>query len=634
MSYIKIEKEKLVNFEYILNKELLRSNRAGAYASSTVAGCNTRKYHGLLVAPLKDGEKHVLLANVNETVIQHDEAFRLGIYKFPGGVFDPHGHRYLREFYSDPIPGLIYRVGGVLLKKEMLLSQNETQMLLRYTLLEANSPTKLRLQPAAAFRNIHKVQRSSMDANTRVHKTDNGIKIKLYENYPKLFIQSSRKSKFVTAPDWLMNVEYQKEQERGYEYTEDLFTPGYFEIDIKKGQSIVFSASVEKAAPGGLNRKFNSEIKKRIPRDTFENNLLNSAQQFFITQKKETLLSAGFPWYGFKYREALIALAGLSLPQGDTKLFEKTLDTIIKHFFKEKEFEGADIPLLLIRAIQQYADYQNNPKIIHKKYGKDILKIIKSYQNGKYPAQIRENGLLYIPDGQCDKTWMNESINGNAVSPRCGFVVEINALWYNALMFASALAETANDKPTVKYLSGLNGNLAQSFCDVFVNEKGRHLSDFVNAKGMITDSRPNQVFAVALPYSPLSDKKKQLVIESIEDHLLTVRGLRTLSPRNHKYRRLECSNEQSRKETKHQGAVFPWLFGLYAEAKLRLYQKSALYDIEKRYKKFEEVMHEVGLGTISEYYNGNPPYKSHGAVSYAPSVAEVRRVGMMIESYK
>ncbi len=633
MSYIKIVREKLVNLEYTLNKELIRANGAGAYASTTLSGCNTRKYHGLLVVPFKDNTTHVLLANMSETVIQHDKKFHLGIYKFPVGVFNPQGHKYFREFESDPIPTKIYRVGGVVLKKEMLLVQNETQMLLRYTLLEASSATKLQLQPSLAFRNIHNLRRASMEANTKAATVKNGIKVKLYAEYPNLYMQTSRKAKYVTAPDWMYNVEYQEEQNRGYEYSEDLFVPGYFEVDMKKGQSVIISASLKEIAPNGLSRKFNAEIKNRIPRNTFENNLYNSAQQFFIKNKKDTFIRAGFHWYGFEFRDALIALPGLTLSQNNTKLFEDGLDTILRYFYKAKNEISSDIPLFLIRVIQQYFDSSNNQKAVWEKYGKDVLKIIKAITDNKYKTKVQENGLLYIPENYPTESWMNETIDGNAVTLRTGYLVDINALWYNAVMFASASAKIYKDTKLAKLIKNIEPKIASAFCDVFENDRGRHLSDFVNNEGVTTDSRPNQIFAVALPYSPLSDKKKQLVIESIEDHLLTERGLRSLSPRNKKFQEMKCSSEYDRKTTRHQGAVYPWLFGLYAEAKLRMYGKSALYNIEKRYKDFEPVMHTNGIGTVSEYYSPNPPYRGGGAISYAPSVGELLRVKMMLEEY-
>lgn len=633
MSYIKIEKDKLVNLEYTLGKEYLRTNRAGAYASSTLCNCNTRKYHGLLVVPLKDGQKHVLLSNVSETVVQHDKAFRLGINKFPGGVFEPHGHRYLREFGSNPIPSTTYRVGGVVLKKEILLTMNEHTMLIRYTLLEANSPTKLRLQPQLAFRNIHTLNRANMDANFKIGESKNGVKVKMYQEYPFLHMQCSVQSKYVAAPDWLYNIEYQEEQRRGYDYQEDLFIPGYFEVDIKKDQSVIFAAGLDEAATAGLLKKFNSEVEKRIPRDSFENSLLNAASQFFIKKDTELYPEAGFHWYGFEFREALISLAGLTLPQGEVAVFEESMQTILKRFYKAKQTIAADLPLHLIRTIQQYADYVKNPQTVWEKYGKDIVKIVKSISEGFYAMQLHDNGLLWIPENEPTQTWMNEIIDGHAVTPRTGYVVEINALWYNAVMFIDALATLNGDKKTQKFLDGFKNKIAESFCNVFINDRGRHLSDTINSQGVITDTRSNQIYAIALPYSPLDDSKRLLVLESIEDHLLTERGLRTLSPRNHKYERLECDTDYNRSRTKHQGSVIPWLLGLYTEAKLNIHGHTGLYSLVKRYTAFEEVMNQRGLGTISEYYSGNPPYDAHGAISYAPSIAEIRRMKMLIDDF-
>ncbi len=240
MSYIKIEKDKLVNLEYALSKELLRSNRAGSYASTTICGCNTGKYHGLLISSLKDDNKHVLLSSVDETVIQMGKEFRLGIHQYKDDVYFPHGHRYLIGFDSEPIPVKTYRVGGVILKKELLLAEDDDGILIKYTVEDAHSPTVLRLQPLLAFRNIHALSKENLKVNNKTIEVQNGIKVKMYDSYPYLYMQTSKNGNFITAPDWNKNVLYEKEKNRGYDFLEDLFTYGFFELKVKKGDEIIF----------------------------------------------------------------------------------------------------------------------------------------------------------------------------------------------------------------------------------------------------------------------------------------------------------------------------------------------------------------------------------------------------------
>lgn len=300
MSYIKFDKTQLVNLEYSLTRELIRSNRAGAYASITIVGCHTRKYHGLVVVPQPaiDDDNHVLISNLDETVIQHEAEFNLGIHKYAGGIYYPRGHKYLYEFSTDPIPYNIYHVGEVILKREMLFSQTADRFLIRYTLLDTLSPTRLRFKPFLAFRNVHFLKRANDSVNSNYEEVPNGTRMKLYPGYSFLYMQFSKTPEYTHVPGWNYNIEYQVEMERGYEYQEDLFVPGYFEVDIKKGESVVFCAGTTEIAPSALKQAFNTEISKRIPRDSFENCLINSAQQFIVNKGKRTDVIAGFPWFG------------------------------------------------------------------------------------------------------------------------------------------------------------------------------------------------------------------------------------------------------------------------------------------------------------------------------------------------
>ncbi len=636
MSYIKLEKDKLVNLEYTLSKELLRSNRAGSYASTTLNGCNTAKYHGLLIVPCIDENKGkiLLLSSVDETVIQNNKEFRLAIHQYEKDVFFPHGHRYITSFETSPIPSKTYRVGGVILKKEILLSEKEKQILIRYTVIDAHSKTTLRLQPLTAFRNIHELSKENMNVNIKKETVQNGIAVRMYDVYPKLYMQCSRKAKFIPAPDWNKNIYYAKEKERGYDYTEDLFTYGYFELNVKKGDKIVFSASVKEAKTGGLNNLFNTEIKKRIPRNNFEHNLENSAEQFFFYHNNDLKVLAGFHWYNYRLRETLLSLSGLSLPQ-NVKLFQKAFDTLLKYFFKEKEENiSPDIPLLLFKTLQEYTAFADNCEEIWKKYKTKILKIFRNLKEGKYNAFLHDNGMLYIPEYKPDKTWMNEYAYGEVVTPRTGFVVEINALWYNTLMFLSAIAEINNSKTLKKEIDNLPEKVKHFFNEIFCAESEECLYDFVNSKERNNAVRPNQIFAVSLAYSPLSDQKKKSLINTVKSHLLTKKGLRTLSPMHPLYEGKYRGNHEERNKTVHRGTVHPWLISEYAAAIFNLYKEQSLKEIEKIYNGFEEEMSRHGLGTISELFDGDPPHKPNGAISYAPSVAALRKIKMLLDLNK
>lgn len=632
MNTSNIEQKKLVNLNYSLNRELIRSNRAGSYSSTTIIGCNTRKYHGMLICPLEDGSKHVLLSELEDTIIQKDKSFRLGIRKYKDGTYNPHGHTYISGFGTEHIPYKIYTVGGVVLKREMLLTKDEPRIMVRYTILDQHSPVTLRIQPFLAFRSIHEVKRANMYANVKTENVSNGIKSRLYDNYPNLYMQVSRKSEFISAPDWYYDIEYQKEKERGYDYLEDLFVPGFFNVKAVKGDVIVFTAGLEETDTKTLTKRFISEIKNRTPRTDFLSSLRNSAEQFFVKRTNETLITAGFHWYRFLFREGLISLPGLTLSTGNTKLFIEVFDSIVNKFNTYTSDISPDVALRFFRTLQQYTDVTGEYEFIWNRYSKLLIKILKDFNTERFYTKLMPNGLLYIPEIVTTRTWMNETVDGTAVTPRNGYVVEINALWYNALRYFEQIAGLNNYKITPSIQKGIADKVNESFAEIFMNEKENCLYDFVTESKKNDFIRPNQIFAAALPYSPLSDIQKKFVIEKVKTHLITERGLRSLCPQNKDYKSNYKGNEEQRHQARHQGTIHPWLLGLFCEAWLRLHGKDGLNYVTEIYNNFTDTRYDSGIGTVSELYSGNPPYEPEGAISYAPSVAELLRIRMMIDN--
>jgi predicted glycogen debranching enzyme len=331
MSYIKFEKSQVVNLEYSLAREMIRTNRAGSYSSTTLAGCNTRKYHGLLICPVDElgGERYVLLSALDVIVVNNDKSFNTGIRKYKGDHFSPKGHKYVEDYDVDNIPTRIYRVGGVILSQERLLVHYEEQLLIRFTILEAPEPMKLQFRPFLVFRSIHELTHANMAANTKVDYIENGIKSKMYDGFPSLKLQFSSKVEFISVPDWYLGVEYPEEQKRGYDYSEDLFSPGFFELNAKKGDIIVFSASTKEEKTAGLKQKFTKTVSGKIPRDSFINCLKNAAQQFVEKRGGKTLIIAGYPWFGAWGRDTFISLPGLALARHNMVLYREVLDTQI-----------------------------------------------------------------------------------------------------------------------------------------------------------------------------------------------------------------------------------------------------------------------------------------------------------------
>ncbi len=644
MSYLKFEKSELINLEYSLKREMIRSNRAGSYASTTIIGCNTRKYHGLLVCPLEqmDGEHHVLLSSLDATVIQHEKEFNLGIHKYEGDNYVPKGHKYVRDFDATKGSYLIYRIGGVVLAREMLLVSKAEQVLLRYTLLEAQSPTRLRLTPFLAFRNFHALSKSNLYVNTRYSEVPNGIMSRLYDGYPGLYMQLSKQAEFIPVPEWYYNVEYMEELKRGYEYKEDLYVPGYFELSIKKGESIVFSASTSESAPSGLKRRFTSELNTRIPRDSYKSCLLNAAEQFFVYKKGSTEIKAGFPWFSTWGRDTFMALPGLTLTTGEYEKALNVIDTMVSRMRNglfpntvirgKPAFNSVDAPLWFIWALQQYSRY--DPRFdIWKKYGKAVKTVLDAYRSGSSGiVRMLESGLLHAEAEGKALTWMDAVIGDRPVTPRPGSPVEVNGLWFNAVSQALEWAGPG-DKSFSEQYRDLPDQIRDSFLREFWDEANGYLADYVNGSFRDFSVRPSQVIPVAMPFSPLTVEMKKSILDVLESELLTPRGLRSLSPKNEMYEGIYEGDQDTRDLAYHQGTVWPWLLEHFALGYLEVHKKSGQSLIKRLYDGFEEVLMIRGIGSISEVYDGNPPHEPRGALSQATGVAALLRMGEMIENF-
>ena len=647
MSYLRFEKALMTNLQDSLPKELLRTNRSGAYSCSTIVDCNTRKYHGLLVVPVPeiDDDNHVLLSSLDVTVVQHGAEFNLGLHKYQGNNFSPMGHKYIREFDCDKVPTTIYRVGGVLLKKEVVFQHYEDRILIRYTLVDAHSATTLRFRPFLAFRSVRQFTHENTVASRDFYPVDNGIKTCMYEGYPDLYMQFSKKNEFVFHPDWYRGVEYPKEQERGYASTEDLYVPGYFEMPIKKGESIVFSAAISSIKPSALKKLFDEEVAERSPRDNFFHCLVNAAHQFHIrTKNDDRYLLAGYPWFKCRARDTFISLPGLTLSIEEQDYFElvmKTAERGIREFMAGKpltglmtEIEQPDVLLWAIWAIQQYAKEASLEKC-NEMYGKLVADIVKFIEANKHNnLELRENGLLYSEGKKKAVTWMNSTANGSPVVPRTGYIVEFNALWYNALCFAASLSELSGNNAQVDHLNKLAEKVKTSFVEVFLNEHG-YLFDYVDDKDPRDWSvRPNMIFAAAFDYSPLDQAQKKGVVDICTRELLTPKGLRSLSPKSGGYNPMYVGPQTQRDYAYHQGTAWPWLGGFYMEASLKLYKRTRLSFIKRQMVGYEDEMSYHCLGTIPELFDGNPPFHGRGGISFAMNVGEVLRTLELLEKYK
>ena len=621
MSYLRFEKAVMTNLQESLRRELLRTNRSGAYSSSTLVDCNTRKYHGLLVVPVPelDDENHVLLSSLDCTVIQHGAEFNLGLHKYQGNTFSPNGHKYIREFDASLVPTTTYRVGGVVLKKEVIFQAYEDRILIRYTLVDAHSATTLRFRPFLAFRSVRQFTHENATASREYAVVDGGIRTCMYAGYPDLYMQFSKKNEFVFQPDWYRGIEYPKEQERGYASNEDLYVPGYFEMPIKKGESIIFSAA----------HQFHLRDRR-------------SGKSTELDDNDDRYLLAGYPWFKARARDTFIALPGLTLAIGERDYFElvmKTAEKGLREFMEEKplsvkiyEIEQPDVPLWAIWAIQQYVKDAGIDEGF-KMYGKLVSDIVSYIIKGGHPnLRLDENGLLYSNGRDRAVTWMNSTANGRPVVPRSGYIVEFNALWYNALKFCAAMKAQLGKTKDAETLEKRAELAKQSFVETFVNEYG-YLLDYVDGNMMDWSVRPNQIFAVALDYSPLNQQQMKSVVDICTRELLTPKGLRSLSPKSGGYNPMYVGPQTQRDYAYHQGTAWPWLGGFYMEACLKLYKRSRLSFVERQLVGYEDEIDYHAIGTISELFDGNPPFHGRGAMSFAMNVAEILRTLQLLDKY-
>lgn len=636
MSYLKFDKNLLINLEQSLRLEVLRTNQSGAYHCTTIVGANTRKQHGLLVIPVPeiDDNSHVLLSSLDETVIQHGAPFNLGLHRYSGGVYSPNGHKYIREYDCERVPTHTFRVGGVILKREKIFITNENRILIRYTLVDAHSKTTLQFRPFLAFRNANDLCVENQVASRDYKEVSNGISTCMYDGYPELFMQVNHKPKFVFDPHWYKGIEYIKDQERGIPYTEDLYVPGYFEVDMKKGDTIIFSAGVSEVNTRQLTKMYEDEIKTRTPRTSFYNCLKNSAKQFYMTNADGHYLFAGYPWFKVRARDEFIALPGCTLSNHHRPDFEAIMDTAKEAFTRwmetgepDKHLQGIDlpdVPLWAAWAIQRYSHDTDVPTA-RERYGELVAQLIDFIIDGKHPnLQVDDNGLVRTDGTRQPMSWMDSARpDGTPLIPRTGYLVEFNALWYNALMFLLQMyADDKQMQSRVERWQKISDAYAESFAPTFLNDYG-YLYDYVNGSYTDLSVRPNMVIAVGVDHTPLDRRQRKRILDFITRELLTPKGLRTLSPNSYGYNPWYVGNPEQREKAYYSGSARPWLMGFYCHAYVKVFGIGGLSFVNRMMIGFEDEMSQGAIGTLSELYDGNPPFIGRGAVSFAANVGEI-----------
>lgn len=641
MAFLKFNKAELVNLSYSLKREIICANKTGAYCNTSIVTCNTRRYHGLLALTLDrfGGDRFLMLSSLDEYIIVEGKRFNLGIHCY-GEVYEPRGHKYVVDFEADPVTSITYKIGNIVIRKSLILCPEEDRLFIKYELLEGPSQVTVSLRPLLAFRNIHELTHANPEANPQGKPCVNGQSFRLYESYPDLYIQfSDVKEKFVDEAYWNYGVTYSDEYRRGFDCKEDLLSPGYFEVKLRKGRSFIVSVSTSEADPKTFAPTFKTLARQSGEISDAHQQLLHCADTLITHHNGIRKIQAGYSWlYAGLLRETLISLPGLTLCAGKADEFEEILDNLIADNYQRLTSRTTQVeaPLYMAVVLQYYIDHGADAKKVWKKYGKIQKEILESYLPGvRMEVTMHPNGLLWAQMDGVALSWMNAYINGRAVTERAGYQVETNALWYNAICFALEMEKgRGGDKAFVAKWTPIAHLVKDNYTKVFFNERLGYLADYVDDNGQNMEVRPNQLCAVWVKHSPVEEELAPMVLRVIDRELVTARGLRTLSPRDAKYRGVYEGSQLDRDLAYHQGSTRPFLLAPYIDTCFRVkgpaFWKRAQWLVEG----FYEDLNKHGVGAFAELYDGDPPFEPHGAVSSAMSTSALLVVDELLKQYK
>jgi len=699
------QKNKNLSLEHALTCEWLETNGLGGYASSTISNCHTRKYHGLLVSKLdKLPNKYVLLNKIEDIFIHNGKEYILSANNYPN-CFQDGNLPNLQEFSITTHPVWRFEFDDIVLTKEILLLHKENTVLIKYKITNNHSPElhhcgstttyevrqsidtldgfansarndgmTLSLRPLLALRDFHKLQRQNTNLNTAINITTlpviasearqsnndknvgNGFGCQPYSELPELFFQVDAKHKLIPQALWYNNFIYTEEQERGYDFCEDLFTPAVFICDDLAAETEIIYACSLKEQGDNLSILWQQEINYR----TMVNNSLNllkatplqkqlhkTSDSFIIETQNMLSVVAGYHWFLEWGRDTMIALPGLTLYSGKQDLCIEILKTFASNEYMglipnylgknklENSYNSVDASLWFVWALQQYYIKTKDLKTIEKYFRTTLQNIFNFYKNGTlHNIKMQDNGLLYAGNPEINLTWMDAVVDGKPVTARYGLQVEVNALWFNLLSFMHELAGLLDfDDFSITTQDLLN--IKQAFCEVFWCPEKRYLYDFVNLEQKNLQLRPNQIFAVSLPYSTLPMAMATDVMQAAVDNLLTPFGLRTLAPSDPAYIGKYAHDQTRRDYAYHNGTAWPWLLGNFTQGLLRTSPnwRSVVEIMQPCFQALQEHLFMRGIGSVAEIFSGDAPYKPNGCISQAWSVAEVLRASYLLSQY-
>ena len=629
-------------------REWLETNGIGGFASSTIIGLNTRRYHGLLVAATKPPVgRLVLLSKLEETLILDAERFDLSANQYTGAIH-PHGYAYLESFRLKPFPQFTYLVNGIEMEKSVFLVRGQNTVVIRYQFsgnLEGRK-CSLEVRPLIAFRDYHNTTHANDGINRRVEERGGVATVKPYADLPSLHFAHNADA-LDSSGFWFYNFDYERERERGLDYQEDLYSPFLLHFDAGKTArpSVVASIDEHSADEGDALKAREVDRRKRIVAgapvdDDFARRLTTAADQFIVARGEQKSVIAGYPWFGDWGRDTMISLAGLTLVTGRydearsiLREFAVNIDRgMLPNRFPDAgeapEYNTVDATLWMFHAVFEFLRYTRDYEFVRTELYQPLVEILAWHERGtRYGIGLDSDGLLHAGAPGVQLTWMDAKVGDWVVTPRMGKPVEIQALWYNALRVMERLAAGFADHQQAAHYGALAERAQSRFQIAFWNEDAGCLYDVVSDNGPDGSIRPNQIFAISLPHPILEQHLALRVLDVVEWELLTPYGLRTLSPRDPNYRGRFGGDPHTRDAAYHQGTVWPWLLGPFLTAYVKVHGDSQ--EARQRAGVFLEALRthlrQAGVGQISEVFDGDPPHQPGGCIAQAWSVAEILR---------
>ncbi len=647
---IEFTKETCGDLESTLGREWLETNGLGGFASSTIPGINTRRYHGLLVAATQGPVgRLVLLSKLEETLFIDEQAYDLSSNRYPG-VIHPQGFRYLKRFRLDPFPIFTYEVEGLEIEKSVFMINGQNSTVIEYRLGEKNrsefsGQLRLEIRPLIAFRDYHSTTHENDSLNPAVQENRRLAAVCPYPGLPTLYFAHDA-FMLQKAGSWYRNFNYDVERERGLDFAEDLYNPFVLYFDLSHRHASVI-ASTEKHDITRTAHYREQEVARRAKvataapvADNFAQTLVAAADQYIVSRDDQKTVIAGYHWFGDWGRDTMIALPGLTLPTGKPEIARSILCTFAKHVDQgllpnrfpdagdTPEYNTVDATLWFFEAARAYIDYTGDLEFVREELYPVFADIIAWHVRGtRYGIKVCPNGLLCSGEPGVQLTWMDAKVGDWVVTPRRGKPVEIQALWYNALRIMEGLARQFGNEAGQKRYSNMAAVVSWSFNRLFWNQKEGYLYDVVNGGTPDPAMRPNQIFAVSLPHTMLSAERAKAVVQKVQEQLLTPMGLRTLSASDPQYRGRYTGGPTERDGAYHQGTVWAWLMGPFITAYVKVNggDTRARRQAEEWLAPLREHLTDAGLGHISEIFEGDPPHRPCGCIAQAWSVAEVLR---------